>query len=148
MFDRNSPLCYFWLGGFFMSREDLKVVFIIAFLYIIMELAGITCPIRYITGISCAGCGMSRAWLALLRGDFNLALYYHPLVLLPIPALIWILVRRKLPKKVYHVGIVFICLLFIFVYILRMLKGDSDIVVFAPESGFIGRIIIYIKNII
>lgn len=47
--------------------------------YGIMQYMGITCPIKYITGISCAGCGMTRAWIALLHFDINTAFMYHPL---------------------------------------------------------------------
>lgn len=36
-------------------------------------------PYKYITGISCAGCGMTRAWIALLHFDINTAFMYHPL---------------------------------------------------------------------
>ena len=48
--------------------------------YGIMQYMGITCPIKYITGISCAGCGMTRAWIALLHFDINTAFMYHPLL--------------------------------------------------------------------
>lgn len=51
--------------------------------YAVLARAGIGCPIRFLSGISCAGCGMSRAWLSLLRGDFAAAAFYHPLFWLP-----------------------------------------------------------------
>ena len=38
-----------------------------------------TCPILYITGIHCPGCGLTRAWLAALQGAFGRAFAYHPL---------------------------------------------------------------------
>lgn len=60
-------------------KNDLQAILIIAAFYAVMELAGITCPIRYLTGISCAGCGMSRAWISLLRLDAASAFAYHPL---------------------------------------------------------------------
>lgn len=40
------------------------------------------CPIFELTGITCPLCGTTRAWLALFRGDFALALTCHPLFLL------------------------------------------------------------------
>jgi hypothetical protein len=40
------------------------------------------CPIRRCTGHACPGCGMTRALGALVRGDVELALRYHPLVVL------------------------------------------------------------------
>lgn len=39
----------------------------------------LSCPIRELTGIPCPGCGMGRAWLAVLRFDFSGAFRYHPL---------------------------------------------------------------------
>ena len=37
------------------------------------------CVIRWVTGIPCIGCGLSRAWLAALRLDFSSAFRYHPM---------------------------------------------------------------------
>ena len=37
------------------------------------------CPFHSITGIECPGCGMTRACIALGRGDIGNALHYHPL---------------------------------------------------------------------
>lgn len=37
------------------------------------------CVFRKFTGLPCPGCGMSRAWLAVLRLDFPAALEYHPM---------------------------------------------------------------------
>lgn len=38
------------------------------------------CPFALCTGTACPGCGMTRAVSALIRGDLDLALTYHPLV--------------------------------------------------------------------
>ena len=38
-----------------------------------ITLTGIGCPIRFSTGISCPGCGMSRAVLLMLSGHFQAA---------------------------------------------------------------------------
>lgn len=40
------------------------------------------CPFRFFFGISCPGCGMTRALLAALRLDFAAAFSYHPLFFL------------------------------------------------------------------
>lgn len=51
-------------------KKDFFVVsgFIFA-IYFIFHITGIGCPIKYLTGVSCLGCGTTRAWLALLKGD-------------------------------------------------------------------------------
>jgi hypothetical protein len=46
-----------------------------------------TCLFRRVVGIPCPGCGMSRAFLALLRGDWSSVRRLHPLA--PLLALEW-----------------------------------------------------------
>ncbi len=43
------------------------------------HVSGIGCPIKWLTGISCAGCGMTRAIFYALQLQFGKAFYYHPL---------------------------------------------------------------------
>jgi hypothetical protein len=43
------------------------------------------CPMASSFGVPCPGCGLTRATLALLRGDFAEALHFHPLVWLLTP---------------------------------------------------------------
>lgn len=40
---------------------------------------GVGCPIRRVTGMICPGCGMTRAWLAVLRLDISSAFRFHPM---------------------------------------------------------------------
>lgn len=40
-------------------------------------LFGRACPFHSVTGLPCPGCGMTRAWLSLLRGDLTSAFRYH-----------------------------------------------------------------------
>ena len=54
----------------------------------------IYCPIRYLTGIPCPGCGMSRALGCLLRLDFRGSLRCNP-ALLPCLAAFFVLVNRE-----------------------------------------------------
>ena len=97
------------------------------------------CPIRFFTGISCPGCGMSRAAAALLRLDLPLALEMHPLVLLlPVAAIIYF-ARRLMPKRILRLLLGFALILLITVYIVRM-NSDSSIVYADFESGMIFRL--------
>ena len=43
-----------------------------------ITLTGIGCPIRFFIGISCPGCGMSRAVLLMLSGHFQAAFFFGP----------------------------------------------------------------------
>lgn len=97
------------------------------------------CPIRFFTGISCPGCGMSRAAAALLRLDLPLALEMHPLVLLlPVAAIIYF-ARRLMPKRILRLLLGFALILLITVYIVRM-NSDSSIVYADFENGMIFRL--------
>ena len=57
------------------------------------------CPFALCTGMACPGCGMTRAASHLVRGNFDLAFAYHPLV--PIVAVqliggwIWYMLRQR-----------------------------------------------------
>jgi hypothetical protein len=55
------------------------------------------CPMRHFFGVSCPGCGMTRACLALLQMDFRAAAAYHPLVFALIPGLLYFVFREVLP---------------------------------------------------
>lgn len=35
------------------------------------------CPIRYLTGVPCPTCGMTRSFMAIARGDLGAAIQYH-----------------------------------------------------------------------
>ena len=57
------------------------------------------CPIYNILGVTCPGCGLTRAWLCFLTGDVRHALRYH-LLFLPAPAFIFLFAHRgQLPKS-------------------------------------------------
>ena len=45
------------------------------------------CPIAGSLGVPCPGCGLTRATLALLHGDWQGALRFHPLIWLLLPVL-------------------------------------------------------------
>lgn len=124
-----------------MKKQDLGAAAAAAALYIGMELLGVTCPIRFLTGISCAGCGMSRAWLSLLRLDMEAAFRYHPLFLLPIPGALLLLFRRRVSRGRFWLGIWVLCGLFLTVYVVRLMDPADSIVTFEPARGLIGRML-------
>jgi len=128
------------------QRDDIKAVMVIVIFYAVMEWLGITCPIKFLLGISCAGCGMSRAWLSLLHLDFITAFYYHPLFILPIPAIILLIFRFKMERFLFRIGIGLICGVFIIVYFIRLLSPDNAIVVFEPKQGFLWKMLFETLN--
>lgn len=127
-------------------KELICAVTAVVVLYTAMESIGITCPIKFITGISCAGCGMSRAWLAFLRLDMAKAFEYHPLFWLPPIAVIVLLCKSKISIKIYKIFIFTIILMFAIVYICRLIWSGDDIVVFEPQNNILFRIIRVINS--
>lgn len=123
----------------FFGKDWIPAVLAVVGLYLLLAAVGIGCPIKFATGISCAGCGMTRAWLALLRLDVKAAFEYHPLFWLPPCAVIVFAMKGKMSEKVYKILLFTIVLLFGIVYIYRM-AGDDQVVVFEPEKGIFFRI--------
>ena len=83
--------------------EVITSVAAVVVLYVILESFGVTCPIKYITGISCAGCGMSRAWIALMHFNIHEAFMYHPLFSPPPVVVIVMLLKSKINIKFYKI---------------------------------------------
>lgn len=121
--------------------EVITSVAAVVVLYVILESFGVTCPIKYITGISCAGCGMSRAWIALLHFNIHEAFMYHPLFFLPPVVVIVMLLKSKINIKFYKIFMLTMVGAFVIVYLYRMFIGTGDIVVFEPQNNILFRII-------
>lgn len=110
------------------TRERVKISFFIVIIYTILSLLHIGCPIRFTTGISCPGCGMTRAILSLLSLDFQLAFYYHPLFVIT-PFMLYLFLFEDFTKPiVLKVSWTVIIISFIVVYFLRILVLHSSVV--------------------
>lgn len=127
------------------KREAFRAVLLILLFYVLLEMGfGIGCPFKYLTGISDAGCGMSRAWMSVLRGDFHRAFYFHPLWPLPLLVMVLWSGKRRLPARLYRTLMGLIVLAFLFVWIVRFFVPGQDIVVFEPWNGVAGRLLRWI----
>lgn len=51
------------------------------------------CPFRFLTGLTCPGCGSTRALHQLLHGHFEAAFTLNPLLLLALPFLVYAFLR-------------------------------------------------------
>lgn len=126
-----------------MKQAKEKTVIVAVVIFILLVFGTVGCPIRLITGISCGGCGMTRALICMLCGNFRDALQYHPLFgIVPIYALIYVF-RHKLPKKLFDVITYCTIGLFVAVYIVRLFNSDDTVVTFEPQTGLIFK---FIKN--
>ena len=112
----------------------------IILLYGILWILGTGCPIKFLTGVSCMGCGMMRASWSLMHGHVHEAAHFHPLVFAVIPFGLWILLKKKIPERIYRIGIWGIVLAFTITYIIRMADPANTVVVFEPQNGIILRL--------
>jgi len=114
-----------------LTFKKLKDVLIIGFSFILFLILGNgnLCYLKATLGIPCPGCGLTRSYLALFKGDFYGAFYYHPLFILP-PLLFLIVVlhykpnlKLKIINKLYNSKWFWISMtvLFLVVYIVRMI---------------------------
>ena len=123
-------------------RLEIGATAIVAVLYFSFFLAGITCPIKFITGISCPGCGMSRACISALRFDFASAFHYHPLwIMIPFAAALLIVFKAMKKQKLFNITLYICAAVMLVTWLCRMIFLGGDVVVFTPSEGIVPRII-------
>lgn len=112
-------------------RELLVIAGIFAAYALLLSILSIGCPIKFFTGMSCPGCGLTRAWASLLSLHVFDALAYHPLFWLPPIAIALSVMPAN--KTVGNIAIAVIGIAFIVLWVLRFfLDGDALL----PQSGY------------
>lgn len=118
--------------------KNLKILLLIGVVYY-----GVTwftgCPFRFFLGISCPGCGMTRAWLAVLHLNFSQAFSLHPLFPLAPLLILCLLLEDQIPVRLFRGILILSVCLFLGVYVLRMFVFPGEPVVFQPEKGIFFR---------
>ena len=132
---KSSAECEVGLKYINQYKAAIVTIAVVAGFYIILFSQGITCPIKYVTGVSCACCGMTRAWISLAGGDLKRAFSYHPLVLAPLLLIPMFMYRKKIPENCRKVIIIAVCVVFMIVYGIRMADPDDFVVTFDPKNG-------------
>jgi hypothetical protein len=108
--------------------------------FLLLNLFGIGCPIKFLTGISCPGCGMTRATWKLLTLDLPAALDFHPLsVAMPFFAALWLCFTWTKKPTARRVVVIAAVASLIAVYLYRQLTGGDEVVVFTPRQGYLYR---------
>ena len=120
-------------------KDAILTILAVAFVYTIFYITGIGCPIKFLTGVSCMGCGMTRAYLSLLRLDFAGAFRYHPLFPIPAIAAVLFLFRSRISQKIVNFLLFTTIALFSIIYLLRILDPSDTVVVFEPANGAVFR---------
>ncbi len=115
-----------------------KALLSVLTVYAVLAAIGHGCPIRFVTGIPCPGCGLSRAYLALLKLDFAGAFHYHPLFW-AVPLLFGLCLRYGRKKEMAAgIAATVVGAAFIGVYLYRLSTGDPAVAV-DIRSGLIYR---------
>lgn len=109
-------------------KDRLLLMLYLVGIYLFFSLLHVGCPLKFITGISCPGCGMTRAYYSLLKLDINMAIHYHPLFyLVPLMAMLYFFdfwINPKLVKVLWAV----IIITFLITYFIRLVSSQNDIV--------------------
>ena len=118
----------------------LKYVLGIVLLGLVLYFVDIGCIFRLFFGVSCPGCGLTRAYRALLKLDLKSAFHFHPLFW-TIPIIIFLYY-----KKVSDTALVPLIIIFIVVYLIRLFNGADDIVTIDITNGLIYKMLFGIIN--
>ena len=131
---------------YFKNNGILSIFFGFIILVFLLYIFDIGCPIRYMTGISCPGCGMTRAVGCLIHNDIPMALHYHPLIfLIPVIGILFLL-KDKLNKNVFNFILILITTIFLIVYFIRLSDPNNDIVYIDFKKSIFYKIISHIKQ--
>ena len=117
--------------------EELRFLPVLLLLLIFYQFTG--CPIKLLTGISCPGCGMTRAWIQLLQLHPAAAFSYHPLFAVPVVFVVFYVLKKYGIEKPYRIVNAILVGLMLVVYVVRLLDPADAVVVFSPENGLIWR---------
>lgn len=99
---------------------------------ILLQALSIGCPIKFITGMSCPGCGLTRAWESALLLNFDDAVRFHPLFwVVPIVFLVLIAFGDKMRSVAGGIALGAIALCFVALWIMR-LGHDADCSMILP----------------
>lgn len=127
------------------KKKDYFIITIMLIVYaLVMQITGVGCPIKFLTGISCPGCGITRACFSAVQFDFNTAMKYHPLFWLIVPSFIMIIVKDRnafKEKNWFRLYIYVVVAVDLIVYLFRLIRGNSLIVVCDISNGFIYKIL-------
>ena len=127
------------------NREALTLVLCLGLYCVIAMVLHLPCPILWITGVSCPGCGITRACLFLVQLNIGAAVYYNPAVFAVILAVVLLCISKK--KKTKNAILLVTALVMIAVYLDRMLVIHAPVLQFDPANGAVGRLLRWLLNL-
>lgn len=121
-------------------KHDWLILTLIAAYCIIMNVLDMGCIFEWLTGISCPGCGLTRAWLCVLKLDFTGAFYYHPLwLIVPIVVMLYLIYDGSIfkNKKLNHAVLYVFAAVVVGVYVYRMFFMENSPIGVDLSASFI-----------
>lgn len=122
-----------------------KVITVIVLIIAVFFLYETWCPLERIFGIPCPGCNMLSALYHLLHGDIQVALFFHPLVIIfcmyvLTEGIMYLKFRTLNTKAAYYLRGIFLALLLL-VYIYRMITIFPQYPMAYNNESFLGIIL-------
>lgn len=102
---------------------------------ILLQALSIGCPIKFITGMSCPGCGLTRAWESALLLNFDDAVRFHPLFwVVPLVFLLLAVSKNMKRRMTWDIALGAVALCFVALWVIRL--GDaSDFSMILPAAS-------------
>ena len=124
-------------------KYHLFLIFTITLFLLFLWFSGYRCPLLFFFGIPCPFCGMTRAFLCVLRGDLLTAFYFHPLWPVVLGLILTFLLNKfrilHLSDRWINNGAFVIGILFLLCFISRHM-AHSPIVQIDLAKGFLSSL--------
>jgi len=118
----------------------ITVAVLVAYLALVFVLP-MKCPFLWLAGISCPGCGITRALVSLCKLDFAAAWYYNPVIFYLVPAApVLVLAELRKAQKLKETILWIAVGLLIAVYLYRLLISQTPVVQADFSQGFLAKL--------
>lgn len=131
------------------NKKTTILVFSLIFFFLLLSVFGIkNCIIRFVFGLCCPACGITRAIINALQFNFSKSFYYHlfwPVVVMGF--MVYILIEFKILKisKKKLLSYAYIITFLNLIYYFYRLFGKSSVVYFDFTESLIYKIITMFK---
>ena len=119
-------------------------VLLIVVIYLVTCMLTTGCPIKFFTGISCPGCGMTRAYAALLKGDLTAAFGFHPLWPTAPFLFLYMMTEGLYSRRLSGILTISFTSMYFITYIIRLIFFRNDIIGIDLYNSFVVQLIIKI----
>jgi hypothetical protein len=127
----------FWVLIVAIAKDYIKVVAIILAATVVLSILGIGCPIKFATGVSCPGCGLTRAWLSFFGGDILESFRLHPLFW-TVPFCILLAILEEFYKsRLLDAVLIVLIVFFVVLWIVRLVALWLSIECFLTASDVV-----------